>query len=210
MKNKNERIPSPGPTADGIQNETRAELKSGDSVFRQSNPETAENQSKSVNRNSGKTETSEKTVSPIIGSTLSIVSMLIQAPTGSLNDKVNRVLSSVREYLALIYIVSGACAHELTKDTCIAVGAGHLDVAEEGRMATYRLIGEKLERSARTIEDDARIYRYCVAEPLEAVLCGDRDKKLSELIRRLFQLPRGFLIEAVKVVDTENAIRIAL
>lgn len=210
MKNKNEKIPSPGPTADGMQNETRAELKSGDSVFRQSNPETTENQSNPAKQNVEKTEPEEKTASPVVASTLSIVSMLIEATPDSLNERVIRVLSSVREYLALIYIISGACAHELTKDMHIGTGASYIDVDGEGRMATYRLIGGRLERSARTVEDDARIYRYCVAEPLETVLCGNRDKKLSELIRRLFQLPRGFFIEAVKVVDTENAIEIAL
>lgn len=210
MKNKNERIPSPGPTADGIQNEKRAELKSGDSVFRQCNPETTENQSKLAKQDVGKNKPEEKTASPVVSSTLSIVSMLIEANPESLNDKVIRVISSVREYLTLIYVVSGACAYELTKDMHIATGAGYIDVDGEGRMATYRSVGERLERSARTVEDDVRIYRYCVVEPLETVPCEDRDKKLSELIRRLFQLPRGFFIEAVKIVDTERAIEIAL
>lgn len=205
--------PSAGPTTDGFESRNGSGGIPDHSLFPQDKSKKDLSQPGKAKRGKEKpsaTLSKEEHISPAVEFGQQLLDKINTAPSEELDDKVSRVLGSVWQHLAMMFLISGACAYKLTKNIKIETGAGNVDDEKKGKLSVYKRVGSVLDRSSRTVEDDKRIYQYCVAEPVDK-FADKQQRKMREktLLAQAVQLPRAFLLKAATVIDSAEALEIA-
>lgn len=155
-------------------------------------------------------DSKEKAPIPPIEFGLALLESIKGKADEKLVESVSRALDTLRQFSAVTSLISGACAYELTKGIIIETGAGHRDFEKKGKLAQYERVGKELGIPSRTIEDNSRIYHYCIAEPV-AQIADESQKAAREevLLEKAIRLPRSFLLKAAAVFDSDIALEIA-
>lgn len=208
--NKN---PSAGPTTDGFKSRNKSEGIPDKSLSSQHNVKKDVSQTRKAGRSEkpAATPLKKKQVSPAVAFGQQMLDRINTASGAELDDRVFRILGAVRQHLAVMFLISGACAYKLAKNIKIATGAGNEDKEKKGKLEVYKRVGGELDRSARTVEDDKRIYQYCIAEPVGKI-ADKRQRKMREkaLLAQAVQLPRAFLLKAASVLNSDKVLETAL
>jgi hypothetical protein len=121
--------------------------------------------------------------------------------------EMTRVLTSIGRAIFMHWIITGYCAYEKARLVVPQVGRGHEDTDGEGRGACDAEVAKASGYAQSTIEDNRRIYRYCIAEGLEKFPSQERKAAQRSLIGVAARLTRTELIKCSQVVDSTHAMR---
>ncbi len=205
--------PSEAPTANGFPKKSRNKSDSipDGSLFPQDSLKKHSSQTEKGKQKHQQAEPNSKEKAPIppIEFGLALLESIKGKADEKLVESVSRALDTLRQFSAVTSLISGACAYELTKGIVIETGAGHRDLEGEGKLSEYKRVGDQLGISPRTIEDNKRVYQYCIAEPV-AQMADESQKAAREevLLEKAIRLPRSFLLKAAEVFDSDIALEI--
>jgi ethanolamine utilization microcompartment shell protein EutS len=145
----------------------------------------------------------------LVAMSISYLDQLHKSPPILLGDKVQEISDECSRYRSFEWLMTGACAYQLTDGIAQTGGRGRVDCDETGCISIYKQLGEIFDLSWKIIAENSSYYRKFFIERLPSDAKTVQQKR-EELLAEIFTLGKIFYRVAAKTTDHVKAIKIAL